>query len=50
MNDNEFKEAILKTIENNEKFKKDVLKALEAIRAEIYRLNIDVNITWKGDR
>ena len=50
MNDSEFKEIIVRELENNEKFKKEVLNALEAIRAEIYRLNVDVNITWKGDR
>lgn len=50
MNDSEFKEVIVRELVNNEKFKKEVLKALEAIREEIYRLNVDVNITWKGDR
>jgi len=50
MNDNEFKEVILEAIENNEEFKKDVLKALKAIKEEIYQLNVDVNITWKGHR
>lgn len=50
MNDSEFKEVIVRELEKNEKFKKDVLKALEAIREEIYRLNIDVNVIWRGDR
>lgn len=35
---------------SDEEFKVAVLKALEAIRAEIYRLNVDINITWRGDR
>jgi len=45
--DERFKE---KTEMTDDEFKVAVLKALEAIRAEIYQLNVDVNITWKGHR